>query len=901
MMKFLQSKFTKTFFIIISLFYFSNPAYSQIWQWARSGGGNANDFGRVSCVDATGNVYIGGTFDSPSFVLGSTFINAGGTDVFIAKYNSSGTLLWSRAFGGTANETIGAMCTDPTGNLYICGNFNSPSVNIGTVTAITNIGSTDIFVAEFNSLGSAFWARRDGGAGADDAGGIAYTGSLVVAGNFDGATALIGVTSLTNAGSGTSDIFVAKYTPSNGNPISAIRAGGVSTEMVTDLTVDPSNNVYLSGYFYGTPSFGAVTLTSAGGTDAFALKLSATNVWTWGRSGGGTNNDYGNGISVSSGSNVSLTGSFSSTTFTLSTITLTNQAFALGIDNGFISQYNSTGSILWGNIIAASSVAQGNDVENDVGGFTYVSARYSSFSGITANAHIYKYNTVGTLMWTALASPLGSGICSANHISIDANSNIYTTGQIPANGINFASATTTIASAGLYDVFLAKISCISPSITGVSTVCPGATTVLTVSGATTYTWNTGATTTTIAITPTASTTYSAVGNSSTCGNANSNTFSVTLLTASINAGPDYTLSCKQTQTISATTNPVSPTSVAWTPTINLSSSTTLTTTVTGGVPVTQYTVVATLTNNCIVKDYITVTTDIPVPDICQVTVDSLGLNNEIYWEKSLYPKADSFIVYREVTTNVYKRIAGLKYSMFSMYVDTNRSIGPANGNPNLTYYKYKLQIKDSCGNASAMSLWHETIFIQDQLNGNFNWNMYAIESTTSTPVSIYNLKRRDVATGTETLVTSTTGGLANDPSYNSFWPLNVRWFVDAVGFNCNPTAKLNPNSIALVKTKTKSNQSNDKLVLGVQAVNLNNLIRVYPNPTADVLNLDLNAIPKQETNIELYNTLGQLVYKTEALNQYLVINTSEFTGGIYSLSIKQNNKTIAIKKVVINK
>lgn len=44
-----------------------------------------------------------------------------------------------------------------------------------------------------------------------------------------------------------------------------------------------------------------------------------------------------------------------------------------------------------------------------------------------------------------------------------------------------------------------------------------------------------------------------------------------------------------------------------------------------------------------------------------------------------------------------------------MYVDTNRSIGPANGDPNLTYYKYKIQLRDSCGNLSPMSLWHETI------------------------------------------------------------------------------------------------------------------------------------------------------------------------------------------------
>jgi hypothetical protein len=237
-----------------------------------------------------------------------------------------------------------------------------------------------------------------------------------------------------------------------------------------------------------------------------------------------------------------------------------------------------------------------------------------------------------------------------------------------------------------------------------------------------------------------------------------------------------------------------------------------------------------------------------------------------------------------------------------MYADTNRSIGPANGNPNLTYYKYKLQIKDSCGNVSPMSLWHETIFIQDQLNGNFNWNMYAIEGTTTTPVSNYNLKRRSLSTGTETLVTSTTGGLASDPAYNTFWPTNVKWFVDAVGFNCIPSAKLNPNQIYVIKSKTKSNQSNDKLF----ATSVNNLmhinnIHIYPNPANDVLNIDLNSLDKTETTVEIQNTLGQIVYQTKALNQYLVVNTIDFNNGVYIVNVKQNNKTIAVKKVVVDK
>jgi hypothetical protein len=245
--------------------------------------------------------------------------------------------------------------------------------------------------------------------------------------------------------------------------------------------------------------------------------------------------------------------------------------------------------------------------------------------------------------------------------------------------------------------------------------------------------------------------------------------------------------------------------------------------------------------------------------------------------------------------NTYKRIASLHKSAFSMYTDTNRATGPANGDPNLTYYKYRMQLRDSCGNYSAMSKWHETIFIQDQLNGNFNWNSYAIESSVP-PITLYNVKRRMVSTGTETLIASTVGNLANDPFYASFWPLNVKWFVDATGFNCNPTAK-----VAVVKTKTKSNQSNDKLAMSIGSAAFSSSIKVYPNPSNNVLNIDMNSISKTETEVTIHNTLGQAVYQAKSLNQHLVVDVSELPMGVYFVSIKQNERTIDVKKVVIER
>lgn len=308
----------------------------------------------------------------------------------------------------------------------------------------------------------------------------------------------------------------------------------------------------------------------------------------------------------------------------------------------------------------------------------------------------------------------------------------------------------------------------------------------------------------------------------------------------------------------------------------------------------SYTVSGTGTNGCINSNTLSVTIlTVQTPSICLVTLDSLANNNEIYWEKSLYTNVDSFIVYREVSTNIYKRIGAISVNAFSMYTDTNRSIGPANGNPNLTAYRYKLQIRNTCGNYGALSLWHETIFVQDQLNGNFNWNAYAIESS-GTPVANYNLKRVNITNGQETLVGSTTNNIFTDPQYASLASSgNIKWFVDATGFNCNPTAK-----VAAQKVKTKSNHANDLIITKLNQFNVSNNVKIYPNPAKDDVVIELSIIG-DNMSIEFTDVLGRTLYTTNALQAINTINTSNYVKGVYFINILVNNRIVSVKKIVI--
>ncbi|MBA2612917.1 MAG: T9SS type A sorting domain-containing protein [Bacteroidetes bacterium] len=291
---------------------------------------------------------------------------------------------------------------------------------------------------------------------------------------------------------------------------------------------------------------------------------------------------------------------------------------------------------------------------------------------------------------------------------------------------------------------------------------------------------------------------------------------------------------------------------------------------------------------------------VEVPSICLVTVDSLGNNNVIYWEKTLYDNVDSFIVYREIYSNVYKRIAAVSKNAFSGYTDTARSIGPANGDPNTTSYKYKLQIRDTCGHYGVLSKWHQTLFIQDQQNGNFNWNSYAVENSTS-PVTVYDLYRINLSNNTYTLVTSSTAFLATDPQYG-IWQTTGRWRIEANGFNCNPTNRI--NGILSQKVKTKSNIKNDRLV-GLKNYDLINAsINTYPSPAKDILFIDGRTLANIDFSIEFRNTLGQVLYSknyTAGSIEKYQIDLSAFANGIYFVNIKQENKTLAAKKIIVNK
>ena len=325
-----------------------------------------------------------------------------------------------------------------------------------------------------------------------------------------------------------------------------------------------------------------------------------------------------------------------------------------------------------------------------------------------------------------------------------------------------------------------------------------------------------------------------------------------------------------------------------------------------------YTVSGIGTGSCVNTATILVNVSVlQTPDICMVTVDTINLNNVIYWDKYSYNNIDSMIIYREVLANTYQRIGAVDKAAFSRFVDTVRHIGFRNGDPNVRSYRYKLQMLDTCGNYSALSPYHTSLFLNNS-SGIFTWDYYDVESQAS-PVINYELYRDDFNSGAFNLIGTVTASLGintytlTDPNFATF-ASTARWGVLADGFSCYPSYRGNGTLSPMQQiNKTKSNVKNnftiaspspDPAPQGVRELNLDSYVQLMPNPANDFIAIK-SVFLLQKINI--YNNLGSMVQSHIANNEtQLNITIQDLSNGIYSVEIISQKGKI-VKKLVINR
>ena len=282
--------------------------------------------------------------------------------------------------------------------------------------------------------------------------------------------------------------------------------------------------------------------------------------------------------------------------------------------------------------------------------------------------------------------------------------------------------------------------------------------------------------------------------------------------------------------------------------------------------------------------------------ICYVSVDSLSQNNIIRWDKSSLAVVDSFIVHREITTDNYLPVGAVSYYEASMFTDTVRTkYFPNTGNPNAGTYRYKLQVRDTCGNYSALSSYHNTIYMNNN-NGTFSWiQLYNIEGS-SNPVNAYVLMRDDNSDGNWHAINSVTGNqyTVTDPAYLNF-KNKARWRIETLwGIGCSQVSRAKGSShtiTSISRSNARNGITSDSPTTTVQSG-----IKIYPNPSKGKFILEM----KENTNVtvKIFGVLGELVYEQKSVNRIQSFDLSNYTANIYYVQVQCGDKVYKQKLVL---
>jgi hypothetical protein len=115
--------------------------------WSRRFGANGQDALFAVAVDGSGNTAVEGYFQGTADFGGGPLSSAGQNDVFVAKYDSTGTHVWSKHFGHTHPDPwLGDAGFDAAGHLYVTGQV-SGTVDFGG-GPLQAAGGIDIFLAK---------------------------------------------------------------------------------------------------------------------------------------------------------------------------------------------------------------------------------------------------------------------------------------------------------------------------------------------------------------------------------------------------------------------------------------------------------------------------------------------------------------------------------------------------------------------------------------------------------------------------------------------------------------------------------------------------------------------------------------------------------------------------------
>jgi hypothetical protein len=400
----------------------------------------------------------------------------GQTDGYLAKFDAQGGLVFSTYFGGSGYEQLFSVALDGSGNPYVTGSTGSSDLPTKNAYQSSYQGKGDALVAKFDSSGALLYSTYLGGSGEDGAGGIAVdgNGSAYVAGethSSDLPTANASQSKLAGAQNG----FVAKLDPSGSSLVYSTYIGGSGNDYAIDVDVDTNNAAYVVGTAestdFPTKNPFQKNLNGLFG-DAFVAKFDASGSLVYSTYLGGAVNDGATAVVVDGNGCAYVAGNSSSMDFPT-----TQNAWRKGGGGFLTKFAATGTSLVFSTYIGSSNIgvdriaidSSGSAYVSGVTGspsFPVLGAVQSKLLG-AENAFLLRLIPDGSgLVYSTYWG--GSGSDEASAVAVDANGSASLVGNTSSSNFPIVNAVQNNFAGGNWDVFLSTFTTPSLGITPAS-------------------------------------------------------------------------------------------------------------------------------------------------------------------------------------------------------------------------------------------------------------------------------------------------------------------------------------------------------------------------------------------------------------------------------------------------
>ncbi len=326
-----------------------------------------------------------------------TLYGGGVDDALLVKFDSTGQLLWSTYYGGLLHDIATGVVEDSNGNVIMSGHSESSTAvaTSGSYNNVY-AGGYDVFIVKFDSTGVRQWGTYYGDLDVDESLAIDCDAlnNIYITGFTKSSNNIATPSGHQTSYNGLQDAFVAKFNPTGTTLLYGSYYGGPGNDQGTAIKIDVLGNIFFVG---NTTSSTGISIPSSyqpvigSADDGFIVRFNAAGVRQWATYFGGNDVDYIADLIFDSNKNLLFCGSTMSTNAISSTSAYQPNLSVINLYDSYFEKFNTNGIRMHGTYFGGSSNDNGRGITIDNLGKIYIAGETSSVDSITS---LGAFNTV---------------------------------------------------------------------------------------------------------------------------------------------------------------------------------------------------------------------------------------------------------------------------------------------------------------------------------------------------------------------------------------------------------------------------------------------------------------------------------------------------------------------------